>query len=79
MIAFLGYNGYMKMGKFGIDSERIIIAGSHGNLTITSTLKLKQLNKLHIISGFYPLCPYIAGEYPQKNNFHHMKKIMVFY
>ena len=58
-------------GKFGIDSERIIIAGESGggNLTIATTLKLKQLNKLHIISGFYPLCPYIAGEYPQKEQF----------
>lgn len=51
----------------GIDADRIIIAGESGggNLTIASGLKLKQDGDIGIISGLYPLCPYIAGHWPQ--------------
>lgn len=62
---------YNNAEKFGSDKERITLAGESGggNLCIASTLKLKQLNMLHMIQGFYPLCPYIAGDYPQKERF----------
>lgn len=53
--------------KLGIDKDRIIIAGESGggNLTIATGLKLKQDGDLDIISGLYPLCPYIAGQWPR--------------
>jgi len=51
----------------GIDADRIIVAGESGggNLTIATGLKLKQDGDLGIVSGLYPLCPYIAGQWPQ--------------
>ncbi|NQY39459.1 MAG: alpha/beta hydrolase [Henriciella sp.] len=53
--------------ELDIDAERIIIAGESGggNLTIATGLKLKQDGDLGIVSGLYPLCPYIAGQWPQ--------------
>ena len=53
--------------QLGIDSDRIIVAGESGggNLTIATGLKLKQDGDLDIISGLYPLCPYIAGQWPR--------------
>ena len=53
--------------ELGIDADRIIIAGESGggNLTIATGLKLKQDGDLDIVSGLYPLCPYIAGQWPQ--------------
>ena len=53
--------------ELGIDADRIIIAGESGggNLTIATGLKLKQDGDLGIVSGLYPLCPYIAGQWPQ--------------
>ena len=52
--------------KLGIDKDRIIVAGESGggNLTIATGLKLKQDGDLGLISGLYPLCPYIAGSWP---------------
>lgn len=51
----------------GIDKDRIVIAGESGggNLTIATGLKLKQDGDIGLISGLYPLCPYIAGEWPR--------------
>lgn len=51
----------------GIDPDRIIIAGESGggNLTIATGLKLKQDGDLGLVSGLYPLCPYIAGSWPR--------------
>jgi len=51
----------------GIDKSRIVVAGESGggNLTIATGLKLKQDGDLDLISGLYPLCPYIAGQWPQ--------------
>jgi acetyl esterase/lipase len=54
-------------GEFGIDAERIIVAGESGggNLTLATGLKLKQDGDLGLIRGLYALCPYIAGKWPQ--------------
>lgn len=51
----------------GIDKDRIVVAGESGggNLTIATGLKLKQDGDIGLISGLYPLCPYIAGKWPQ--------------
>lgn len=51
-----------------IDSQHVIIAGESGggNLTIASSMKLKQDGDIGLIRGFYALCPYIAGEWPQE-------------
>ncbi|MFN3214158.1 MAG: alpha/beta hydrolase [Henriciella sp.] len=53
--------------QLGIDADRIIVSGESGggNLTIATGLKLKQDGDLGLISGLYPLCPYIAGQWPQ--------------
>ena len=53
-------------GDFGIDPERIIVAGESGggNLTLATGLKLKQDGELDLIKGLYALCPYIAGQWP---------------
>lgn len=53
--------------QLGIDADRIIVAGESGggNLTIATGLKLKQDGDLDTVSGLYPLCPYIAGQWPQ--------------
>lgn len=54
--------------ELGIDPKRIIVAGESGggNLTIATGLKLKQDGDIGLISGLYPLCPYIAGQWPQE-------------
>lgn len=51
----------------GIDKDRIVVAGESGggNLTIATGLKLKQDGDLGLISGLYPLCPYLAGKWPR--------------
>ena len=53
-----------------INPEKIIIAGESGggNLTITTTLRLKQEGQLDLITGMYPICPYIAGAWPLPKN-----------
>ncbi|MBO6687188.1 MAG: alpha/beta hydrolase fold domain-containing protein [Henriciella sp.] len=55
-------------GSLGIDKDRIVVAGESGggNLTIATGLKLKQDGDIGLISGLYPLCPYIAGKWPQE-------------
>ena len=51
---------------FGIDPERIVVAGESGggNLTLATGLKLKRDGDLGLIKGLYALCPYIAGQWP---------------
>jgi len=51
-----------------IDRQHVIIAGESGggNLTIASSLKLKQDGDIGLIRGLYALCPYIAGQWPQE-------------
>ena len=51
-----------------IDPGQTIVAGPSGggNLTIAVALLAKQRGKLDLLpQGFYALCPYIAGTWPQ--------------
>jgi len=50
-----------------VDPGRIIVAGESGggNLSIATALKLKRDGRLSLVSGFYVLCPYLAGTWPQ--------------
>jgi acetyl esterase/lipase len=56
--------------ELNIDAKKIILAGESGggNLTIATGLRLKQEGALDIITGLYPLCPYIAGQWPLPEN-----------
>jgi len=51
---------------FGVDPNRIIVAGESGggNLTLATGLKLNQDGDVGLIRGLYALCPYIAGRWP---------------
>ena len=53
--------------RLNIDPARIVVSGESGggNLSIATTLKLKQDGDLGLIKGLYALCPYIAGQWPQ--------------
>lgn len=54
--------------ELGIDRSRICIAGESGggNLAIATALKCKKEGRLDLIpSGFFALCPYIAGIWPE--------------
>ena len=55
---------------FGVDPDRIVIAGESGggNLTLATGLKLKQDGDIGLIKGLYALCPYIAGRWPLDEN-----------
>jgi acetyl esterase/lipase len=50
----------------GIDGDRVIVAGESGggNLTLATALRLKREGDLGLVKGFYALCPYIAGQWP---------------
>ncbi len=54
--------------ELNIDPTRLIIAGESGggNLTLAAALKLKRDGELNLIKGFYALCPYIAGKWPDE-------------
>ncbi len=54
--------------ELGVEEKRIVIAGESGggNLTLATGLKLKRDGRLGLIRGLYALCPYIAGQWPQK-------------
>ena len=56
--------------ELNIDKDKIIIAGESGggNLTIATSLKLKQDGDIGLIKGLYALCPYIAGHWPLPEN-----------
>jgi acetyl esterase/lipase len=53
-------------GDLGLDPARLIVAGESGggNLTLATALKLKLDGDLGLVSGFYAMCPYIAGQWP---------------
>jgi len=57
-------------GELGIDPARLIVAGESGggNLTLATALKLKQDGELGLVSGFYAMCPYIAGQWPSPDS-----------
>jgi acetyl esterase/lipase len=52
---------------FGIDAERVVVAGESGggNLTLATGLKIKADGDQQLIRGLYAMCPYIAGSWPQ--------------
>jgi acetyl esterase/lipase len=56
---------YANAAYLNIDPMRILISGesSGGNLVIASAMKLKRDGDLHMISGIYAFCPYLAGEW----------------
>ena len=56
--------------ELNIDNSKIIVAGESGggNLTIATSLKLKQDGDIGLIKGLYALCPYIAGQWPLPEN-----------
>ena len=56
--------------ELNINNSQIIVAGESGggNLTIATSLKLKQDGDIGLIKGLYALCPYIAGHWPLPEN-----------
>ncbi len=54
--------------RFGIDTERIVIAGESGggNLALACAMALKRRGGLSTLKGIYALCPYIAGRWPDE-------------
>ena len=52
---------------FGIDAERIMVAGESGggNLTLAVGLQLVQDGDADLVRGLYAMCPYIAGSWPR--------------
>ena len=62
--------------ELNIDKDKIIIAGESGggNLTIATSLKLKQDGDIGLIKGLYALCPYIAGHWPLRKSFFRRKR-----
>jgi len=55
-------------GDLGFDPERLIVAGESGggNLTLATALRLNREGRADTVGGFFALCPYIAGEWPQE-------------
>jgi acetyl esterase len=53
-----------------VDPARIVIAGESGggNLTLATGMKLKRDGNLGLVKGLYALCPYIAGQWPLREN-----------
>ncbi|MDZ7785164.1 MAG: alpha/beta hydrolase [Halioglobus sp.] len=53
--------------QLNIDAGHVIVAGESGggNLTIATAMQLAQAGDAGLIRGFYALCPYIAGQWPQ--------------
>jgi acetyl esterase/lipase len=54
-------------GEFGIDANRIVVAGESGggNLTLAVGLRLTRLGDAGLVKGLYAMCPYIAGSWPR--------------
>ena len=53
--------------ELGFDRDRLIVAGESGggNLTLATALRLNREGRANTVGGFFALCPYIAGEWPQ--------------
>lgn len=57
--------------ELGIDRSRVCVAGESGggNLAIATALKCKKEGRMDLIpSGFFSLCPYIAGIWPRSRD-----------
>jgi acetyl esterase/lipase len=56
--------------SLGIDRDRIIVAGESGggNLALALGMKLKRDGELHLVTGLYAMCPFIAGQWPLPQN-----------
>jgi acetyl esterase/lipase len=52
--------------SFNLDADRLVVAGESGggNLAIALGLSLKASGELDLVKGFYALCPYLVGAYP---------------
>jgi acetyl esterase/lipase len=50
-----------------IDPGHIVVAGESGggNLALATGMRLAQEGDLGLVRGFYAMCPYIAGRWPQ--------------
>ncbi len=53
--------------QFGIDANRIVVAGESGggNLTLAVGLRLTREGDANLVAGLYAMCPYIAGSWPR--------------
>ena len=54
--------------ELGFDRERLIVSGESGggNLTLATAIRLNRKGRAGVVGGFFALCPYIAGEWPQE-------------
>ena len=54
--------------ELGFDRERLIVSGESGggNLTLATAIRLNREGRAGVVGGFFALCPYIAGEWPQE-------------
>ncbi|MEM9175911.1 MAG: alpha/beta hydrolase [Myxococcota bacterium] len=52
----------------GFERDRLIVAGESGggNLTLATALRLNREGRADLVGGYFALCPYIAGEWPQE-------------
>lgn len=54
--------------ELGFDRDRLIVSGESGggNLTLATAIRLNREGRAGVVGGFFALCPYIAGEWPQE-------------
>ncbi|MDE3065319.1 MAG: alpha/beta hydrolase [Acidobacteriota bacterium] len=54
--------------EFGIDPSRIVVAGESGggNLALATGLRLQREGELGLVKGFYALCPFLNGSWPDE-------------
>jgi acetyl esterase/lipase len=54
--------------RLGVDTGRIVVSGESGggNLAIATGMRLLRDGDMALVNGLYPLCPFIAGSWPQE-------------